>query len=241
MPDYAAMNQRHDETVSSLVQSWQKYRDEYIHSLVSAVDAASGDVTQLAAVSVEPSGAAAQAFYDILQPFADAEFSAALDEARRAGHVAEAAIREATLNAVASRAHAVETMLVRGLSVSAARSAVQHAGDGDGVATDLTGLSDAFATDNLSGAVSMTRNEARMDAMDVAYPSGTTFYASELMDHRTCVVCEAWNGHDFASLEDAVSQYPSGGNQDCLGGVKCRGTIVAVDPREGSRVGSDSV
>jgi hypothetical protein len=54
------------------------------------------------------------------------------------------------------------------------------------------------------------------------------FYASELLDSRTCGPCAAVDGLAFAELADAHRLYPTGGYVDCLGGPRCRGTVVAV-------------
>jgi hypothetical protein len=53
-------------------------------------------------------------------------------------------------------------------------------------------------------------------------------YASELLDENTCVNCEKIDGHKYDTESEATSDYPSGGFADCLGGPRCRGTIVAV-------------
>lgn len=52
-------------------------------------------------------------------------------------------------------------------------------------------------------------------------------YASELMDGRTCRECRKIDGRRFASEEEAAEFYPNGGPMRyCLGGNRCRGTLV---------------
>ena len=44
-----------------------------------------------------------------------------------------------------------------------------------------------------------------------------TYYSSELLDSSTCKRCKEVDGTDYASLTDAIEDYPSGGFHNCLG------------------------
>lgn len=58
-------------------------------------------------------------------------------------------------------------------------------------------------------------------------------YASELLDSQTCGPCATVDGRTYQSLSDALDDYPSaGGFRGCLGGSRCRGTLVFVWPTE---------
>jgi hypothetical protein len=58
--------------------------------------------------------------------------------------------------------------------------------------------------------------------------SPATYHSSELLDENTCENCEEVDGTDYDSIDDAEADYPTGGYSECLGGPRCRGTIVAV-------------
>jgi len=70
-------------------------------------------------------------------------------------------------------------------------------------------------------------NAARMDTaarIPLEYA-----YASEIMDERTCDACEAVDGREYETVEEARRDYPDGGGfRSCAGGARCRGTAVFV-------------
>jgi len=90
----------------------------------------------------------------------------------------------------------------------------------------LEGLSDQYLDDNLGGALTQAQNTGRRAVMERGPQK--QIYASELLDQNTCVRCAAIDGKEYASLSDAERDYPTGGHKDCLGGARCRGTLVAV-------------
>jgi hypothetical protein len=58
-------------------------------------------------------------------------------------------------------------------------------------------------------------------------------YASELLDSDTCGPCATVDGRTYDSMASALVDYPSaGGFRGCLGGARCRGTLVFVWPTE---------
>ena len=54
------------------------------------------------------------------------------------------------------------------------------------------------------------------------------YYSSEILDQNTCTECLAVDGTQYATLDDAQVDYPVGTYAGCLGGGRCRGTLVAV-------------
>jgi hypothetical protein len=68
---------------------------------------------------------------------------------------------------------------------------------------------------------------ARTAAMSLL-PVAKGYYASELLDKATCDPCSIIDGTQYDTLAQAKADYPNGGYKDCLGGDRCRGTIVAV-------------
>lgn len=101
---------------------------------------------------------------------------------------------------------------------------------GDLVATFLGALSQDSLRDQLAGALMAAQNAGRTGAMAAAEGiyGVPTYQASEYNDQNTCTNCVAEDGHVFSNLEDASSTYANGGYIECLGSLRCRGTVVAV-------------
>lgn len=91
----------------------------------------------------------------------------------------------------------------------------------------LEGLSEASVKESIGGAITSAQNEGRRTVLSVA-PPATEYVASEILDRNVCGPCRQVDGTSFETLADASEQYPSGGFKDCLGGVRCRGTVVAI-------------
>lgn len=103
----------------------------------------------------------------------------------------------------------------------------------DEVSSHLAELSQASVRESIGGAITSAQNEGRRTVLAIA-PEASEYVASEILDQNVCTPCRRVDGRSFPTLADATEQYPSGGFRDCLGGVRCRGTIVAVwaDPFE---------
>jgi hypothetical protein len=139
------------------------------------------------------------------------------------------------LTLVRDHAQAVAQQAADGVSLAASRRAVQvNAGRAPGevareVSAYLRGLEHRWEADQLRGAVQQAVNAARLQVFErVPSERAESFYASELLDSATCGPCAAVDGLAFAELADAHRLYPTGGYVDCLGGPRCRGTVVAV-------------
>lgn len=91
----------------------------------------------------------------------------------------------------------------------------------------LSELSDAGPRESIGGAVTAAQNEGRRIVMSVA-PPASYYESSEILDRNVCAPCRAQDGTRYETLADASAVYPSGGYRDCLGGPRCRGTIVPV-------------
>ena len=74
------------------------------------------------------------------------------------------------------------------------------------------------------------QNTGRRAVFDQSGPG--TIYASELLDAATCDNCAADDGKEYSGLREAEMDYPTGGNAECLGGPRCRGTLVKVHASE---------
>jgi hypothetical protein len=136
---------------------------------------------------------------------------------------------------VADQAAAAAEQIADGIQLAASRRAVQmNAGRTPGevaaaVSDYLAGLAHRWEHDQLMGAVQAATNAARMAVfarIPQEEPSG--YYASELLDTATCGPCAGNDGREYATLDAAQRDYSFGGFNACLGGPRCRGTIVAV-------------
>lgn len=181
----------------------------------------------------------------VLRTAAREGFDTWLADADRAGHVVTArtpsVAADLVVNAQARRlaAEAIDAAVraVRGAAYSTARPPAV-AGDSARAfvdelavkarATGTRGLEDVARQAALS-AHGAGRTEA-IDATEV--PVTTRWYASELLDRRTCPPCSFVDGKEYASLEEALADYPSGQFVGCLGGARCRGTLVSIDASE---------
>lgn len=86
---------------------------------------------------------------------------------------------------------------------------------------------DVLLTTLARPAVQQAEGLGRQAAMSVL-PAAKQYYASELLDKNTCAPCSHIDGTEYPTLAAAKVDYPAGGYKDCLGGDRCRGTIVAV-------------
>ena len=95
----------------------------------------------------------------------------------------------------------------------------------DHVRAFLTNLPGLGRRDRLSGALHRATNTGRLATL--AEAPAATYRASEHNDSRRCDPCAQIDGTEFADLAAANAAYGTGGYVDCLGGARCRGTVVA--------------
>lgn len=95
------------------------------------------------------------------------------------------------------------------------------------VGEHLRNLSTAFLEEQLGRALTEGFNGGRRETLRGA-PDGTRYEASALLDTNTCTVCNEFDGETWDTLPEGEHQFPVGGNKDCLGGPRCRCTLVGV-------------
>lgn len=233
--DFAGMQSNWESAVHGITDEWKPIQALQVAALVASIkDAvAAGDITALATVSAPVLGA--DLILKHMTSMATLSAAAANAEAVKQG--LKAADVDVSTLGLAERSEAIATLLSGSISGSAARNAVLSFGgsdslDPDAVADDiqskLEGLSDSYLNDTLGGAMTQAQNTGRRAVMSEVGDDDTDYYASELLDQNTCSECAAEDGTQFASLSDSETFYPAGGYKDCLGGPRCRGTIVAV-------------
>ena len=232
--DFAAMNTAWQTSVDDVVAKWKTMRagqvDELVEAITAAVDA--GDLEALGKLTAT-TGSGAALLTEAMEAVAEAARDAAIAEATAQGLTPATPDDVLVFGTLPSRAAATDALLASSLSETAGRHALRLAADGaDGasvaasVRDHVDGLNDQWLVDQLGGAITAAQNNARSAVFRENRP--TRIYASELLDKATCANCSAIDGTEYASLSDAEAAYPTGGYADCLGGPRCRGTLVAV-------------
>lgn len=232
--DFDAIQVAWQEATTSLVDEWAAVQAEQIDALVDAAVAAvdADDLAALAQLEAPVSGQ--ELLADRLQEQLATAVDAAAAEAAAQGVTIPAIDLDDLAELIEARAEATATLMARGIAEAAVRQAINRYGLGlssdelgAALREHLEGLSGSWLEDQLGGALTQAQNVGRRAVMDAA-PVPTQIYASELLDQNTCVECVDVDGREYGSLREADADYPTGGYAECLGGPRCRGTLVAV-------------
>jgi len=239
--DFRALDTQRNTYTAQAVAAWKAVRAAQIAELTRAVTDAAGDLPKLAALSATPAGA--DALSRVLATAAQSAAAGAVAEAARQGVPVtppDAATLQSGLDA---RAAAMAVILATTLGQAASAKAVALTGGAlsaaevaSAVGDHLNGLSDQYLTDQLGGTVQAAQNSGRTAVMAgaiavvAANGSGATptLWASEIADQNTCAPCLAIDGTQFSSLDNAAAYYPGGLYSGCMGGPRCRGSVIAV-------------
>lgn len=198
---------------------------------------ASGDVEAARALPIPAVGVAA-----MTAAFTKAVDEGAADhlkEAKAQGAKTAAADLAAARLAAEKRASLVGGQLgsqLLGVIIDRASNASGPAATAGSIATAaqaaVTALSDATVVKEVGAGIVASTGEGRVAQMQ-ANPGTWRYVASELLDGSTCLTCESVDGDEYLTLEDALSDYPSGAQYvGCEGGSNCRGLIVAISVDE---------
>jgi hypothetical protein len=234
--DFAAIDANLTGGIDQLVNEVKLLQRGQIDQLHDMIADAGGSLAKLAALEADP--VSEEAIFSAMLRAGDMGIDQAVSEATRQGlSNVERPTLDAIESNIAARAAATDAMLARSLSETASRQALARTGGGlsaaevaDEVRDHLNSLTGRYLEDQLGGAVTQAMNSGRKIAIDKNDPE--EIYASELLDANTCEECVALDGNQYESVADAEQDYPSGGYKDCLGGPRCRGTLVAVYPEE---------
>jgi hypothetical protein len=229
--------------LDALLKTWEKITQAWRAALATLVKAAvdSGDVASLADMELD-AGDAETVIVDAMADLAEKSAAQMAAEAATQGVTVEPP--DPDRGRLGQVADALARLLAVWLSGAAAREALRIAGPdstgqdvADAVTGHLEGLSDTFLRDQLGAALSTAQAAGRFDVLDAA--PAAQYVASEVLDEATCQKCRDEDGHVFAGLAEAKAAYANGGYIDCLGGLRCRGIIVAVWPANASTAPAD--
>lgn len=228
--DFQALQATFLAATARLKRRWADVTAQQIDNLVAQVQAAQS-VEDLATITLPPAGADVLAA-ELVEVMHDG-IASAQAEAAHQGVTLPAPDRSIGQAAIEARSRATAALLARSLADSAASKAVSidsASVTGDQLAQQvrehLEGLVGATQDYELAGAVTQAQNEGRMAV--IATAPAARIYASELNDSNECEFCAQVDGTEYASLADARRDYGSGHYVGCLGGNRCRGTLVAV-------------
>jgi len=232
--DYPGLDRDFQKALEATLKTYQaQVRPAQLRAIEAA--AAAGDIGQILSALDAAGLDGVEVIAQGMHATARSGVKHALAEAQAQGE----AIPEPPLDTARTlrRAASTDTLLRRSLAQSAYNKAAILAPDGigtpavaGGVMSYLKGLTDAWLRDQLVGALTSAQNEGRQAVFETAAGAGmeASYYASEVLDDATCDECQAIDGTQFDTLADAQDAYPTGGYSDCLGGPRCRGTIVVV-------------
>ena len=221
--DFSRLQDEWEEAVREAVAIFIPIRDLQIEELAAEAGRASS-LEGLAQISATPGGA------DDLTALLNRVTVGGLDAA-----MGELIVQGQTLTRpdppdMSPQAHATASIIARSLGASASRLAAKS-GYGE-VAADAvrawgSRLSDAYLEETLGGALSAAQNAGRF-AVYAQDADSFTVYASEIMDANTCPFCAEIDGRQYATMEEGLTDYPTGSYVGCVAGPRCRGTLVFV-------------
>lgn len=91
----------------------------------------------------------------------------------------------------------------------------------------LDGIKVDGSRDQARQAINTSGGRGREDTVDETPElEPDQIWASEIMDGNQCQPCQQVDGREFTSMEDARRLYPEGWHINCLGGTRCRGTLI---------------
>lgn len=240
-PDPAAVQQAWEQARNDLLAQWPVTAQPMVDDLAAQAEAVAedGDLGALGALAV--SAAVVAAVAAVLTSSAATVAAGAVAQV-----VAEAAAQGVTLTVPAdagagraeAAAQAAAGVIAAGYATGAGRTALQHAGPNTDpadvaakVREHLDGLSTSqrgWVADNIGAALSAAQNAGRMAALNAADPRPSGFRAIEVNDRNQCQPCKDVDSKEYASLAEALVDYPVSGYRACEGGLRCRGMVFPI-------------
>jgi predicted secreted protein len=232
--DYAQMDTDYNAAKNALVMEVSAQQTAQIQQIKEKILAAKNDLKKLAAIQADPIHS------DIILArsiqMASTGAHQAINEAKRQGVTIHMPDMSSVASSLEARANATDALLARSISEAAGRKAIAFTNPkamtpqavADTVEEYLNGLSNTYLNDQLGGTLQQAMNAGRKEVFDSGADQPDQYYSSELLDDATCEACVGIDGTEYPDLLAAEADYPTGGYMDCLGGPRCRGTIIAV-------------
>lgn len=242
--DFAQMDKAWHKAVDGTVEAWASVQEAMRAEVTASIQAAAeaDDLDRLDGLTVDADDGARLLIARMIAYAREAGEQQQAEAEAQGVTVPEWSLNDEALTAAAIRdrlrqiGRTAARVLGVGLVQSAVRQAMRVWGSGppsqvaDAVDEHLAGLSGAAVEEQVGAAMSAAQNEGRMAVLAVAPPA--TYTATEILDSKnTCKPCRNVDGTRYDTLEEARAAYPSGGYINCLGGPRCRGTLVTVWPQ----------
>lgn len=233
--DLTPVREAFDRALDELLRDWStitaaQYR-EVCDQVAEAIN--NDNLAALGGMTVSTEDASAM-LLDAMTALGSKQAAQVVREGAAQGVTVEAV--DPTTTELQPHAEVVAALLGTAVAMSAARSALLHYGAGrtgqqvaDEVLVDLQELTDAQPRQLLGGALHGATNTARVNTLRKGPEAA--LYSSEIMDTNTCKPCKEVDGKwlgNVSDIEQVFKTYPFGGYIGCLGGDRCRGTVVAV-------------
>jgi hypothetical protein len=231
-----------ESAVDAVMSGLEPLREQQIETLTGEVQAAAelGDLDLLNALALDAAPVEA-VLIDHMVRAAQQAGEAQQKEAEEQGvavpdwELGGAVTAAVGLDLLRSIAGVTARILNSSLVQSAVRRALELIGRpqvspvqvGEEVGAHLVGLSDAGPRVTVGGAITAAQNEGRRTVLEAA-PPARVYTASEILDRNVCGPCRDIDGTEFETLADSLVAYPAGGYTACLGGPRCRGTVVPL-------------
>jgi 2'-5' RNA ligase len=241
--DFAEMDKAWHDAVDATVEAWADIQTAQREQITAAVQAAAeaDDLSRLDSLAVDTSDGARLLIARMIAYAREAGEQQQAEAEAQGVTVPEWSLDDEALTAAAirDRLRQIGRTAARVLGVGLVQSAVRQAmrvwgsGPADQVAAavdeHLASLSGAAVEEQVGAAMTAAQNEGRMAVLAVAPPAEYT--ATEILDKSSCKPCRDIDGTRYTNLPDARQAYPTGGYTGCLGGPRCRGTLVTVWPQ----------
>lgn len=242
--DFAQMDKAWHEAVDATVEAWADVQAVQREQITTAVQAAAeaDDLDRLDTLTVDTDDGARLLIARMIAYAREAGEAQQAEAEAQGVTVPEWSLDDEAITAAAIRdrlrqiGRTAARVLGVGLVQAAVRQAMRVWGSGTAsqvaaaVDEHLAGLSGAQVEEQVGAAMTAAQNEGRMAVLAVAPPAEYT--ATEILDRNSCSPCREIDGTRFTNLPDARAAYPTGGYTGCLGGARCRGTLVTVWPEE---------
>lgn len=240
--DFVRMQEEWMSTVDAVWEALQPIREQQRASLVAQVFTAAetDDLEALSFISLSDEQVSSVLFEQMTQAAEESGRQQQAEAEAQGVEVPEWSLENSMTAAVGlDLLRSISEVTARVINTSFIQSAIRRALSligrpqispsdvSEEVDEHLSELSDAGPRESIGGAITAAQNEGRRTVLAVA-PEANQYVASEILDRNVCGPCRQVDGTQFDTLADATEQYPSGGFRDCLGGIRCRGTIVAV-------------
>jgi HK97 family phage portal protein len=189
-----------------------------------------GPVGNLAHLTVDTAGGAALLALVMAELAHEAGKRVVYEASAQAVDISPAIFTAATMRPIAD---ATAGLLGSGYANAAGREALRlylPGASGADIAaatvTHLDDLSDVFLRDALGGALTRAQNLGRLATLRNA--PAAAYFAAEDLDQNTCQPCRNIDGTRLPTLDAANLAYGGGPYLFCKGGLRCRGTVIAV-------------